>query len=378
MKKIMLYARDPGGANTIIPLVDPLLVRGYQIMVYGKDSAIDRYRQMGISAEDVNNYLSEITIEGWRSFLDKEKPDFIITGTSGDDFSERYLWEAARTYHIRSFAILDQWINYGIRFSAYRLDERLKYQENKQHLYLPERILVMDEEARRQTQNEGIDAAKIMISGQPYFDYLMQQKGCTDPEVVASLRKQVGCGQDDFFITFVSEALSTDYPESVYGGPYWGFDERSTCRRLLEVINELASESNKRITLLIKQHPREGLNSYASIVDEFNKGNIHVIARKDIDIWPLLLASDLVCGMFSMVLLEAVMLGRPVLSIQIGLKQENPLVLHRRGILKSIVDEDKLQSVLRGVILEARNPEAQWDIQPGAIDNVIKHMEELL
>lgn len=39
MKKILLFSRDPGGANTIVPLVSELSKK-YSVMLFGKDKAL--------------------------------------------------------------------------------------------------------------------------------------------------------------------------------------------------------------------------------------------------------------------------------------------------------------------------------------------------
>ncbi len=36
-----------------------------------------------------------------------------------------------------TFAILDSWLNYGIRFSEYSLSQLKKYELTKKHIYLP-------------------------------------------------------------------------------------------------------------------------------------------------------------------------------------------------------------------------------------------------
>ena len=327
MKKIMLLARDPGGANTIIPLLQPLIERGYKVSFYGKDAALDRYQQMGLQGLDISKFLPVIDIDGWMDFLHSEQPDFIITGTSGNDFSERYLWEAARKCSIMSFAILDQWINYGIRFSSFGLDEMDEYDKCKHHHYLPDRILVMDDEARMQLLNEGIDDSRILISGQPYFDLVLQKSCFMNSEMSNVIRNHFICDKSEIIISYISEPLSLDYPEKSPGDYHLGFDEKTNCRKILNGIKDVTSFSEQRVCFIIKQHPRETADNYSEIVNEFNSEFIRVVVLRDFDSWFLLYSSDLVCGMSSMLLLEAVLLGRPVLSIEVGLKVANPFVL---------------------------------------------------
>ena len=53
MKRILLFARDPGGANAIAPLVDKLKLRGYEPLLYGKDAALKQYRGNGLEGRDL-------------------------------------------------------------------------------------------------------------------------------------------------------------------------------------------------------------------------------------------------------------------------------------------------------------------------------------
>ena len=154
--KILLFARDPGGANTVIPLHHPLVSQGYHVLLYGKDTALDKYRNAGLSFADIRERLGDTLIPDWLDFLGEEKPDLIITGTSAEDPSEKHLWEAARSQGIPSAAILDQWENYGIRFSPYPVSKSHLYEKDPSHPYLPDHILVMDNVAAQAFSDLGI------------------------------------------------------------------------------------------------------------------------------------------------------------------------------------------------------------------------------
>ena len=115
--KILLFSRDSGGSNVIIPLIKPLKSRDYKIFLFGKDIALKNYRLRGYKGKNISSVISIINVDNLVKFLMKEKFNFIITSTSGDDYTERYLWKAAEIVKIPTFAILDNWINYGVRFS---------------------------------------------------------------------------------------------------------------------------------------------------------------------------------------------------------------------------------------------------------------------
>lgn len=379
MKKIMLLARDPGGANTILALVPALQNQGYELLLCGKDAALHRYRHFGLEGKDVGLERPVIDCEHWLEFLELEQPDLIITGTSGDDFSERYLWQAARRKGIGSLAILDQWINYGLRFSSYGLDRKDEYEKNHLHPYLPDFILVMDEEARLAMIRDGIEAERIIVSGQPYFDLLLQQQKHDNRRLIRETRQGLQIAPNDYVIAFVSESISQDYRVSPGESPYWGYDEISILKELLQVLVPISREETRPVHLLIKKHPLERSDNYLKLLNDSDCSKLrYQVAEGNIDPWSLVLASDLVCGMSSMLLLESILLGRPTLSIQIGLKRDNPLILDKRGVLLSILDRKDLLDNLRDIIQRNKIPRYNWKVEAGAIDKVIQLVEGCL
>lgn len=141
MKRILLFARDPGGANTLIPLYSRL-VKGYEVLVYGKDVAVKWFQNEGILCKDICDSYKKITLENMELFLQEVRPNVIITGTSLDDYTERYLWKSAENLGIKTFAILDQWMNMGIRFSKYNYKQCDLYEKNKEHCYIDRKSVV--------------------------------------------------------------------------------------------------------------------------------------------------------------------------------------------------------------------------------------------
>jgi hypothetical protein len=376
MKKIMLMARDPGGANTVLALVPALQNRGYEVRLLGKDAALQRYRHFQLPAVDITRQLAAIDIENWSSFTEKEQPDFIITGTSGDDFSERYLWAAARQQGIPCFAILDQWINFGLRFSAYGLNQKDIYEKEKTHPFLPDRILVMDEEARREMIREGIDEQQVLVSGQPYFDLLLQRRSQDNEQLIKELRESLGIARDDYAAAFISESISQDYEVKPGQEAYWGYDEKSIFMEIAEAMAAISRDESRAMHILIKKHPLEQSDNYQELFAGVNHGGMKaLVLESNIDPWGLLLASDLVIGMSSMMLLEAILLGKPALSVQIGLKRENPFILDKRGILTSILDREDLLRSLRTAISGNSMPGSGWQVEAGAIERIIELME---
>ena len=375
MRKIMLLSRDPGGANTIFPLIDKLKGKGYEVCLYGKNIALERYKKFGYTGINIIDCMMEISVNCYMEFLKKEKPDFIITGTSADDFSEKFLWKAAEELHIPTFAILDQWTSYGVRFSKYSMDQLGEYEANKCHDYLPTKILVMDEFAKSELMQEGIHGDQVLISGQPYFDYLSERSSTFQEKDIIEFRDHVGCTSEDILITFASEVISYTYGENDLSEHFCGYTERTIFKEILKVLTKILTIEKKKVKLMIRPHPKEKADCYEEFLGA--TGNDLFTIQKDAvsDAWLLMKASDLILGMSSMFLIEAVFFGKPVMSIQIGLKGKNEFILNERGIVNTILDSKELELRLRDAILHGVLPQGRIELKTGAVDEVIKLME---
>lgn len=374
-KKILLFSRDPGGANTVIPLVLALRKKGNEVRLLGKDMALEKYSKAGLEGIDIAGLVSEISQGAIKDFLLSEKPDFIITGTSASDVTEKYIWKAAENLNIPSFAILDQWINYGIRFSRYSIAAIEEYRKAISHEYLPTRILVMDEFAKEEAIIDGIEPSKILVTGQPYFETLLKEKGKITSNRLGEIKRKLNLKDDDFIVTFASEPVSIDYANT----DYWGFTEKTIFSELLEGVKKISSMLEKRISIIIRPHPREDEDSFNEMIIGLGE-RINIVVDRNSSSIELISLSDVVAGMSSMFLIEALILDKPVLSILIGLKKEreNPFVPARRDIIKSITERNTLIVKLDEIIVRNRRQTGGFEFIRNPVSNIISCMEKYL
>jgi hypothetical protein len=88
--------------------------------------------------------------------------------------------------------------------------------------------------------------------------------------------------------------------------------------------------------------------------------------------------SDLICGMSSMFLIESAVLGKTIISMQMGLNRENPFILDKIGAVKSVLNKKALEDKIMKSILEYEFDNFKFEIQNGAINNVINFMEAII
>ncbi|MDP6702285.1 MAG: hypothetical protein QGH25_21705, partial [Candidatus Latescibacteria bacterium] len=130
-KKILAFAREPGGADTIAPVVARLRREDrVEIDLLAKDFAAARFAAAGLDFEEVPWKAEPALEKQVETILSERCPDALFTGASGrpeDDMTEKYFWKCGADRAVPSLAVLDQWQNYILRFSGTGADERLAY-----------------------------------------------------------------------------------------------------------------------------------------------------------------------------------------------------------------------------------------------------------
>lgn len=312
LKKVLLFSCEPGGAEVIIPVARLLAETGnYEVTVTGYGYAIERFERQGLPYTLVQK-IGKNDI----SFLNRFAPDLVITSATSiptKDMSEKHLWYLARQAGTKSIALLDQWQNYSLRFSGVTELERLAY--------LPDAINCIDEIGKKEMIDEGFDCNILHPLGHPYLDRLSLIADQLDP---SSIRKSVGISPDINVILFVSEAIEEHY------GTERGYTQHDALQTVLKNINVAKAQ-----LILVKLHPKDDITKFKEIQASFPQHTLLFISN---ELMPLecIVISNRVVGMTSIMLIEAYILGKPVVSVQPNLKVVDPLVLSRHGYVPII------------------------------------------
>jgi hypothetical protein len=144
----------------------------------------------------------------------------------------------------------------------------------------------------------------------------------------------------------------------------------------MDALRAATAASGRKVHVVVKPHPNETFDAYSDLIAAKSGGLVS--ASVDAAVHPVKLcqAVDLVCGMSSMVLVEAVILGLPVLSVQIGLRHDNPFILDKKGVVRSILERRELQDKLTGYLTGMSLEPAKFSVPTGAAERIIKWMEE--
>jgi hypothetical protein len=328
---VLAIAGDAGGARALAPVLEVLgQDPRVSLRVLAYRAAPSVWATRDVRFEAVEEDASAARLAG---ILDRP-PALLLTATSYPPGLELHLTAAARTRRVRSAALLDFWSNYAERF---RLADGGRV--------LPDRILVMDDQARDEMLAEGFEAGLLLITGQPALGELGAWRSRFSDARRREIRDAVGA-EDRPLVVFVSQPLS-----QIYGSgriPELGYDEHTVLRLLAERLQRLALRMDRRLALAVKLHPRD-VPAPLPVTDD---RRLRIRTSGDVDGRDLVMAADLVVGMNSELLVEACALGGVTLSLQPGLKGSDMLPTNRRGLSRAVYDAADVEPALAALLFD--------------------------
>lgn len=296
MASPVFISHNPGGFRALLPVMHAL-----------PEAATLLTEALSPLAAECKGQPTIIPKQTSRTELEEKllrlQPSLLITGTSvtGDIGGQLENWarQWARRKGIPSISVLDHWCNYTPRYSE---KERLDS--------LPDAICIMDERARNEMIAEGFPPEILIVTGQPAFDEIIRSQ----KPALASLRKigreHLGLPENIQVVGFVSEPLSQNFSGQ---RPY---DELTVAEDLIDYFSQTDT------LLLFKRHPRDISGKF----EELASLRPELLMREiggDCPPREFVAACDLVIGMTSILLLESLILGLPVISFQPGTKKED-------------------------------------------------------
>ena len=335
MKRILFYFSQVGGLNALLPLLQSLRFNNEFVAVYSCRAIVGNYM-----AQKSLEYLNVPTtdLEGWIAGI---APDLIVTDTinlqrAHDATDNIRLWKVASQLHIPCIAYVDAWGSYSERFAS-------------ASSYLPTLVATVDQYARQELLNAIPLQCEVVIAGSPRLELLAKNTQPISSPRYHEMRSLFRFKENETVILFVSQPLQ----KTINATKDWGYTERTTLTALCETINSSASEIVQHTTLTVIPHPEEDRNKLEKfILQQKPNCTIRVADQQEnnFSAIDLVACSDLVLGMFSTLLVEAVVCKRPVISLQIGLCREDMLITNRVGATNSIQEQSILASSLVNAI----------------------------
>ncbi len=355
---VLSFAREAGGAAAIAPVCRELRGGGAALLLLAKGPAVAAFADRDLDCIEIDGFapveIDRLCIETLGGM-----PEVVFTSATSLpmlDMTERLLWRWAADRRMPSAALVDQWQNYAIRFSGTAATERLAY--------LPDRILLMDEQARREAIADGLPDDRLDVTGQPAFDDIRREHRLLMAER-ARLRAALGMADDACVVTFVAESLADDYGDSL------GYDEQSTLAFLGETLHEVAGRTGP-LFVAVKLHPQNDAARFAWALDRWPALTLRLFAR-EVTPRQMIVLSDLVIGMTSVMLVEAILAGKPTVSLELDAKREPQLVATRAGAIPSLRTADAARRTLTSLLIDPAERERylarqnRWSIPDGAV-----------
>lgn len=352
---ILLFVEDPGAANMMLDLPAAIAARGRRAILLAAGHAM-RY------LTNRNVVFRPVPVDADAgALLEEIRPGIIATGTSENpDSIGLLLNDAARKKQLPSVGLVDMAANAAGRFRG-RTDCPLAHAPNE--------LVVPDGATCDAFIKLGFPPNRIVVLGHPAYD----RARCRRQEFEAGTQRYprnrprwvfVAEGYD--LLTPAASLRSADYALHGRGNTDW-----RTGIVLEEILDAIAQFSPKP-EIIVRLHPKSVREDFAQWANEISFDDAA-------DPFPCLWQADVVLGMSSMLLVEAAILGRPVLAILPRPEEREWLGHLANGDVPSVIGRTALGRELAKLALGDQGyirPET-WS-QLGAVERIAGHLISVL
>ena len=240
---IFVVASDPGSANALMPVIAKCVEYGYGIngVVSGGASDI-----LGKHWPEIIEIDDNASIETVVNILISSYSQIVLSGAGAFNHLEHTVRRAARDIDIPCIAILDYWANYHQRFR--------RLQEKQWSYSLPDRICVLDEIVRDEMMAEGFASEHLVVTGQPYFEYISNWKNNISTDDLTRFRTRFMDDEESILIGFCSEPIVEDM--DVTHNNNLGYTQYTTIEEIIYILERLANFKTRHVHLIIRPHLR--------------------------------------------------------------------------------------------------------------------------
>lgn len=296
---ILVYVEDPGAANFVAGLPHAFSTTGFNCRLFAGGDARAHLAALGECFESCDSDASADAL------ADGVKPRLVLCGTAENrDTLGLSLIDAARARGIPSVGVVD---------GPSHVVDRFRGRTTRADAHAPDRIVVPDQPTAAAFRAAGFPAGRIAVAGHPQFDRVRAERRRLETEGREAVRRRVvpDAASDARIALFVAELSDGMAPELYRHAPHWTLSGRGTSplRTQIAIEEFLDASAGLGLHLILRLHPKNRPEEYAAYRGEFASFSAGGLA------YDLAFAADLVVGMTTFLLVEAVLLGRPTLSI---------------------------------------------------------------
>ena len=296
-QRVIFAFSDPSGAKALAALY---LIQKSQLgnCLLVSDRYYSFYDEMEIDVKVLEK--GEV-----KDIIDLFNPDCIFTASSFPEKIELEFIKYGNYKNIYTLTFVDHWTNMALRFLS----------DNQ--MVLPKLIYVIDENAKRQAEKEGIPSKLLMIMNNPYYQYL--EKWIPSKSRLQFL-KQLNLFSNSEFVLYAPEPFSTFGLERKYG-----FSEVDGLLLLSKLFFQI---KGNEYLLVVKCHPNQDVQKLKEAVNQLSAPwTDRILVYEEGDIKEFIYFSNYVIGHFSNSMIEADRMQRRTVRMLIGLNEgvEDPL-----------------------------------------------------
>lgn len=327
IKKILFVSKDPGGVNSLIPIIKECERKKSKIEFHVISHRLSAYRYKEENIKtimlDKFNYNSSKK-KAVSNIIEFYQPHLIITGTSRPyDFDpitpEQIFIEISKQKKIKSICILDYWGDYLERFSS----PNGKFNSS----YVADKICALDQESKMSLLDIGVKNENIEITHNPYFDEVFNK--------TTNIKIQQFSDKEIFNVLFISQPLLESKKNY-----FQGFSQTDMFYNLIIFLTEW--KPNAFVNLQVWLHPKEDKIKWSKIINDTKTNLIHIYIGESRNNNLFEWADFLVSG-FSTIMYHALYYLLPVISMQIGLNKKDQLVTNQLGLSIPVFTKDELK-----------------------------------
>jgi len=347
---IASICHDVGGTRTVIPVLRAALRRdiAVQSFVAGPSVAVWEQEAPDIPCVVVEDLLSVTEAD---ALLRGAEPAVLLSASGMYNRSEHTFRKAARGLGLPCVAVLDSWLNYRERFE--RSGEALDW---------PDAVCAIDERTAQGMRDAGLPADRVVVTGPANLEDSTRLCREAIAESRDAWRQEEGFSADETVVVFFSDPFYLapdgrlfDGPGGVYddgGQSLVGYTSTTSLGQLLAELERSCAAAGRTVRVVIKPHPLEWPDALEPFVGNASHPHVRADLRLHGNPRRWIAVSDLVAGMMSIALLEAALVGRPALSMEIGLKEsgaEEPCLSNELGYTRGIFNRDALREAARAI-----------------------------
>jgi hypothetical protein len=311
---VLFAGGDVGGARALLPVIQVCADTGLSFVLLAHGHLL----QEAPASWPRVYFCCDNNGEAVQDFLQRHNIDQCVFASSVHDTLPLSIARGARQLGMPVMHVLDNWTAYRRRLEMDGLPA-----------LVPDVYTVMDEYARQAAIRDGVEASVLQVTGQPALATLADECRTRSTDELWQKRQRLGFAQQNILIAFISEPVAQDQGASPTAPHYRGYTEKDVLQLFCRHLQPLAD----RVEITLLPHPRQNRDALSELWRHY-RGALRGGVSTGISGREAVCLVDGVAGMASILLYAAWLLGKPVLSLQPGLRQAALRMLQtRQGVV---------------------------------------------